>query len=158
MYKRDIQFELLKKLGKPGLLADHYDLAALNPQYTSDEWRILLQDPEVSLYIQQEFNMIRDAEVRKLQAMASDSNRSVGAAQMINAMVGVAEKAQGKRDGPMFIYSFVPPSPEQLKAPNVRIIDYAEAQAQGLQPKEQPITLENKVIKPTKGDPRWTES
>lgn len=156
-YNKAKQFQLLKTMGKSGLLADHYELADKHPAYTSDDWRQLLQDPEVSLFISQEFKMIRDAEVRKLQAMASDSNRSVGAAQMINSMVAVAEKAETKKEGPVFIYTFVPPNPEQLKAPNVRIVDYAEAQEKGLQPKEIPITLTGKKIENPEGDPRWTE-
>lgn len=158
MFNKNKQFDLLKAMGKKGLLADHYELATKHPEYTSDDWRTLLQDPEISLYISQEFNMIRDAQIRNLQANASDANKSVGAAQMINAMQSVAEKAQGKKEGPIFIYTFVPPSDEQLKAPNVRVINYAEAQAKGLQPKEVPTAI---IQKPEelqlKGDPRWTE-
>jgi hypothetical protein len=161
MYNKDEQFTLLKAMGKKGLLLDHYDLEKAQPEhpYTSDDWRKLLQDPEVSLYIAQEFQMIRDTEIRKLQASASDAQKSVGAAQMINAMQSVAEKAEGRKEGPMFIYSFVPPSSEQIKAPNVRVIDYIEAQKLGLQPEEVPVTLDNqKIPKPEGDDSRWKET
>ncbi len=150
------QFELYKTLGKEGLLLDHYGLANSFPNFTADQWRVFLQDPEVSLYINQEFDLIRAATVRKLQAGASDNERSVGAAQLINAMSAQAEKAQGKKEGPVFIYSFVPPSPEQMKAPNIYIIDYKEAQEKGLQPKEQPVTIEAEIIQEV--DPRWKET
>lgn len=156
-YNKIDQFRIFKQAGLDALLANHYELAEQHPPYTSDDWRIFLQDPEASLYIQQEFTMIRDAEIRKIQAKASDNDRSVGAAQMINALTGVAEKTQGKKEGPIFIYSFIPPSSEQLKAPNVRIIDYIEAQEKGLQPKEIQITLNNEKIEKGELDPRWTE-
>ena len=142
-YNKEKQFELLKKEGKKGLLADHYELEERFPTYDSDDWRKLLQDPEVSLYIAQEFSMIREAEVRKLQAMASDASRSVGVAQMINAMSSIAEKASNKKEGPTFVYCFVPPSAEQLKAENIRIVDYDLAIKKGLKPKEEPILLDD---------------
>lgn len=156
-YNKEQQFTILKEMGKIGLLSNHYELAEKQPTYTSDDWKTLLQDPEVSLYINQEFKMIRDAEVRKLQAAASDNDRSVGAAQLINAMTSVAEKAENRKDGPVFIYSFVPPNPEQIKAPNVRIVDYKDAQEKGFQPKEIPITLNNEKIKEQEGDSLWKE-
>lgn len=149
-------FEIYKNGGKECLKMDHYDLSETYPDYSPDQWREFLQDPQASLYAEQEFAVVRKAEMRKIMSDISDSN-SVGKAQILNALSAQNEKAEGKKEGPIFIYTFIPPSEEQLKAPNVRIIDYAEAQRKGLQPEAHTNTEEKEIEKP-KGDPRWIEN
>lgn len=149
MYNKTKQFEMLKSLGKEGLLLNHYELEEKLPEYSYEDWRELLKDPEVSLYITNEFDIIREAELRKIQAKASDDSKSVGLAQIMNSMQSLSEKSKGKKEGPVFIYTYIPPSSEQMKASNVRVVDYLKAKEEQEKPEE---VLIQEI---QKGDPRW---
>ena len=73
--------------------------------------------PEVVEYIRVEMEIIRKAAMNELVANAGDSN-SVGKAQLLNAITKQDEDISVK-DGPVFIYTYVPLNSEQEKAPNV---------------------------------------
>ena len=100
---------------------NHYDLARLTNQKDVQLWKQFLTDPEVSAYIDQEAQILTQTELRKLSADVSDS-RSVGQAQLINAMSKLADTKVTK-EGPIFIYSYVPLSENQAKAPNVVLLE-----------------------------------
>ena len=69
-------------------------------------------------------NIIRTAGINEIIKQAPNS-RSVGQAQLINALVKIDEAATNK-DGPVFIYSYVPLNDEQKFAPNVMLMDIDE--------------------------------
>lgn len=117
--KLDELFELFKAHGKTALKCNHYDLVALTGTGTPDEWKELLQEPEVNDYIRKETELLQAAEFRKILFDVSDKDTSVGKAQLINAMMSVTER-QTKKEGPIVIYSYIQPNEQQATAENVR--------------------------------------
>ena len=110
-----------QELGEEGLYKTHYQLA--QETHISDAllWKNFLMDPRTVDYISTEMNIIRNATVNYMVSQAGDSN-SVGQSQLLNALQKIDEKASHK-DGPTFIYMYVPLNEEQKKAPNVRSVN-----------------------------------
>ena len=119
------QFEqcwaIFTKLGEEGLYMNHYQLAQATPIEDAIQWKLFLTDPQVVDYISTEMNIIRSAAINDMVHKAPDSN-SVGQSQLINALGKLDEKAT-KKEGPVFIYSYVPLNDEQKYAPNVRTVN-----------------------------------
>ena len=114
-------WEQFKALEAKAISMNHYDLARNTTIHDTQLWKMFLTDPEVSAYIDQEANILAQTELRKLTSNVSDS-RSVGQAQLINAMGKVAETKTTK-EGPIFIYTYVPLASSQMKAGNVKLLD-----------------------------------
>lgn len=114
-------WEQFKALEAKAISMNHYDLAKITAIKDVQLWKLFLTDPEVSAYIDQEASILAQAELRKLTADVSDS-RSVGQAQLINAMGKIAETKTTK-EGPIFIYTYVPLANSQMKADNVNLLD-----------------------------------
>lgn len=110
-------WEQFKALEAKAISMNHYDLARATAINDVQLWKMFLTDPEVSAYIDQEANILAQAGLRKLTSDVADS-RSVGQAQLINAMGKVAETKSNK-EGPIFIYTYVPLTASQSKAGNV---------------------------------------
>lgn len=108
-------------LGEEGLYMNHYQLAQATTIEDAIQWKLFLTDPKVVDYISTEMNIIRNAAINDMVHKAPDSN-SVGQSQLINALGKLDEKAT-KKEGPVFIYSYVPLNNEQKYAPNVRTVD-----------------------------------
>ena len=117
------QFEECKKqfltLGERALYMNHYQLAAETRIEDPILWKMFLIDPRIADYISSEMNIIRTASINEIIQKAPNS-KSVGQAQLINALVKIDESASNK-DGPVFIYSYVPLNEEQKFAPNVML-------------------------------------
>lgn len=107
-----------KSLGREGLYASHYDLFEKTKYSTPDIWKEFLLLPEVVEYIRVEMEIIRKAAMNELFANAGDSN-SVGKAQLLNA-ISKYDEDNSTKEGPIFIYTYVPLNSEQEKAPNVQ--------------------------------------
>lgn len=101
---------------------NHYDLARATAIQDVQLWKKFLTDPEVSAYIEQEAAILAQTELRKLAQDVSDS-RSVGQAQLINAMSKLTD-TKSTKEGPVFIYTYVPLSKNQLQAENVIVEDH----------------------------------
>lgn len=115
------QFEECKKeymaLGEHALYLNHYQLAAQTHIKDALIWRWFLTDPQMADYISSEMNLIRNASINEIIHKAPNS-KSVGQAQLINALTKIDEMAANKQ-GPVFIYTYVPLNSEQKYAPNV---------------------------------------
>ena len=115
------QFEECKKeymaLGESALYLNHYQLAAQTHIKDALIWRWFLTDPQIADYISSEMNLIRTASINEIIHKAPNS-KSVGQAQLINALTKIDEMAANKQ-GPVFIYTYVPLNNEQKYAPNV---------------------------------------
>lgn len=119
------QFEQCKheflKLGQEGLYLNHYELA--KQTYVTDPmiWKSFLTDPRTVDYISSEMSIIRNSAINSMVAAAPGST-SVGQSQLINALDKINEKETHK-EGPAFIYCYVPLNREQKEAPNVRKVN-----------------------------------
>lgn len=116
-----------KKAGQDALIMNHYELADFmhtNFQYKKsiDDWRQFLREPLVQEYIRSEFAIISESNTRKIIAAVDADDKSVGRAQLINAMLSANEKTSGKREGNIIIYSYILPNEQQSKATNTEII------------------------------------
>ena len=107
-----------KSLKREGLYASHYDLFEKTTYSTPDVWKEFLLLPEVVEYVRIEMEIIRKAAMNELFANAGDSN-SVGKAQLLNA-ISKYDEDNSVKDGPIFIYTYVPLNSEQEKATNVQ--------------------------------------
>lgn len=122
-------WNIFMDLKEEGLYLSHYQLAELTSVKDAFIWKEFLMDPKTVDYISSEMNLIRSSAINKMVAEAPHS-RSVGQSQLINALQKLDEKATHK-EGPVFIYSYVPLNEAQKKAPNVRICN-----AEGIEVKE----------------------
>jgi len=112
-------WEQFKALEAKAIQMNHYDLARTTNQKDVQLWKQFLTDPEVTAYIDQEAQILTQSELRKLASDVSDS-RSVGQAQLINAMSKLTDNKTTK-EGPIFIYTYVPLTASQAKASNVQL-------------------------------------
>ena len=104
-------------LGEEGLYLSHYQLAAVTEIDDILAWKEFLMDPRTVDYVTSEMNIIRTAAINAMVSKAPNSN-SVGQSQLINALQKLDEKAV-KKEGPAFIFCYVPLNKEQKQAPNV---------------------------------------
>ncbi|MBP5596748.1 MAG: hypothetical protein J6Y02_15280 [Pseudobutyrivibrio sp.] len=125
----EFQFNECKKqfteLGEKALYLNHYQLAVETHIKDAIIWKIFLTDPRIADYISSEMNLIRNASINEIIHKAPNS-KSVGQAQLINALVKIDEAAANKT-GPVFIYSYVPLNEEQKYAPNIALMSYEQA-------------------------------
>lgn len=110
-------WEAFKALEQKAIAMNHYDLARITHIKDVQLWKKFLTDPEVSSYIDQEAQILTQTELRKLTSDVSDS-RSVGQAQLINA-INKLNDTKLTKEGPIFIYTYVPLSSSQKQADNV---------------------------------------
>lgn len=122
--KEDYQklWNIFIDLGEQGLYMNHYQLAQ-ECGFDVLTWKAFLMDPRTVDYCSTEMNVIRAATINYMVSKAGDSN-SVGQSQLINALQKLDEKATHK-EGPAFIYMYVPLNNEQKKAPNIRKVNEA---------------------------------
>lgn len=136
----EFQFEECKRqfteLGERALYLNHYQLAAETHIRDAIIWKTFLTDPRIADYISSEMNLIRNASINEIIHKAPNS-KSVGQAQLINALVKIDEMAVNK-NGPVFIYSYVPLNAEQKFAPNVALVETEQTE----EPEEEDITLD----------------
>lgn len=111
-----------KRIGQTALFMSHYDLARESQINDSHLWKLFLMEPEVADWITSEIQVLQKTELKKMIKDIGDSN-SVGKAQLINVLSKLNEDHKDK-EGPVFIYSYVPLSEEQKKAENVQILEH----------------------------------
>lgn len=119
------QYEECKKeflaLEERAIYLNHYQLARETAIENPSIWKAFLTDPKTVDYIQSEMSLIRSAAINDIIQQAPNS-RSVGQAQLINSLLKLEEVSSNK-EGPAFIYCYVPLNAEQKHAPNVQFVD-----------------------------------
>ena len=109
-------------LGKDALTMSHYDLAAKVPNTNLNDWRKFLNESDVEEFVKKEMKLISDAIQKQLiTGITEGGDKSVGRAQIITTL----DKLNGietYKDGPVFIYTFVPLDTEQVQAENTQIL------------------------------------
>lgn len=114
-------WEEFHKLEDKALTMNHYQLARNTHIEDPIIWKAFLTDPRVRDHIQSEMDIIINSAISEIVKNAPNSN-SVGQAQLVNSLLKVNETTQVK-DGPTFIYCYVPLNDEQKFAPNVEEIE-----------------------------------
>ena len=104
-------------IGKPAISANHYDLERMTG-IPANQWRIFLSDARVSTWVEQEFKIIKNAELKKT-VTDINSSRSVGQAQIITTLNKMTEEADTRNEGPAFIYCYTPLNNQQQTAENI---------------------------------------
>lgn len=107
-----------RSVGQTCLSMSHYELNAVLPDFSAEQWKMFLMMPEISDWINSELAILQNSELNKLIQNVSKSN-SVGRAQLINSLNKMQETA-GNKEGPAFIYTYVPLDTQQQHAQNVR--------------------------------------
>lgn len=115
-------FNMFLALGIDALAMNHYELAQHTQIKDPTIWRKFLMEPKVQEHIATETELLRTAELNKITKDISSSH-SVGQAQIISSLTKLKDTAHQKQ-GPVFIYTYVPLSESQAQAPNVRKLDY----------------------------------
>lgn len=115
-------WKIFKEQGAEGLSMSHYDLAECTEATDPNKWKEFLLEQDVRNYIQTEMELVRAAEINKMITNVSDNNRSVGQAQLMSALDRLKQNSNTK-EGPVFIYTYVPLSAEQEQAENVEKLD-----------------------------------
>ena len=115
---KDALWEKFEALGQKALTMSHYDLAEEVEGTTKDEWRDFLNEADVAEYIKNEMRIISDSiQKRMITDIITGGDKSVGRAQIINTLDKINDEV-AKKDGPIFIYSYVPLDAQQEQAEN----------------------------------------
>ena len=109
--------DLYEALEPDAFYKNHWQLAAIT-KIPASEWKQFLMLPPVAEYISQEFNLLIEAQRRTILKDLDKNQRSVGTAQILNALDKVIAGG-GERSGPVFIYTYVPLNEQEANAPNV---------------------------------------
>ena len=105
---------------REALFMTQYDLADCT-DYTAADWSEFLADGKVSKYIDKQINTFKKAQMRVLIAKSTENDKSVGTAQMLNA-IGKTLDDEDSESG-FFVYSYVPLTPQECEADNVQMED-----------------------------------
>jgi len=97
----------------------HWDLAAAT-DIDANTWKKFLNETDVIDWVNSELNIVQKTELSKM-VRGVNSSRSVGQAQLMSALAKM-QGTQETREGPTFIYTYVPLNVEQKQAANVRIL------------------------------------
>lgn len=114
MYMMQDAFNALRP---DSLTMNHFQLAE-QTEFDADDWYEFLKDGAVAKAIKSEMDIIVRTNQNKLVASATDNDRSVGAAQMLNAMTKL--DGEDKAEEHFYIYSYVPLTPNEEHADHVR--------------------------------------
>lgn len=135
--------EQFLQLGEKALYLTHYQLAVETRIKDPVQWKMFLTDPRIADYISSEMNLIRSASINEIIHKAPNS-KSVGQAQLINALVKIDE-ASADKSGPIFIYSYVPLNAEQEFAPNILRIEDQQTPVEEFEDTEEETTEEEDI-------------
>ena len=115
LYNLQAEFNTLDPI--KAISMNHYELAK-NTGIDADKWREFLMDGRVAKFISQEMELYKDSQMKKLIANATTNEKSVGAAQMLNAIGKTLEEE--KQEQNFFVYSHVPLTENEKHAPLTR--------------------------------------
>ena len=117
--EHEIEFDQLQKafndIGPDAIYMDHYELAQVTP-FSVVMWKLFLTDPRVQDFLQSELALMQQASVRKMMRDI-DQSKSTGQAQLLNTLITQSNNSNKKKDGPIFIYTYIPLNKEEQYAP-----------------------------------------
>lgn len=112
--------DTFNEIGERALYMNHYELMEVSG-IDSLRWREFLTDSRIINFINDELELIKRSKMT-LMLKDIDNNRSTGQAQLLNTLLNQA-KASNIKEGPAFIYCYIPPNAQERNAPNVEVLD-----------------------------------
>lgn len=103
-------------IGQRALFMTHYELSEMSGD-SPIEWKKFLMDPRVSAFISEEMRLLEQTKAAVMLSTV-DTNKNTGQAQLINTLLN-RNKANEKKEGPVFIYTQVPLNDQEQHARNV---------------------------------------
>lgn len=111
--------EVFNDLGVDALYLSHHELAAAT-EFNAMAWREFLMDARVRTFLESELALMQQASIMKMMKDI-DQSKSTGQAQLLTTLIQQTNQSK-KKDGPVFIYSYIPLNEEETYAPNVQTI------------------------------------
>lgn len=103
------------------IFMNHYQLADITGQ-PADAWKRFLTHPGVVTWMSQELQLYKEYQLKQMIKNATDNDKSVGAAQMINSLTKSLIEDTVKT-GPIIIYTHVPLTENQREGTTVETIE-----------------------------------
>lgn len=104
------------EIGADALFMTHHELAALT-EFNTMSWRAFLTDARVRSFLEAELALMQQTSVMKMMKDI-DQSRSTGQAQLLSTLIQQTAQSK-KKEGPIFIYSYIPLNEEETHAPDV---------------------------------------
>lgn len=111
--------EAFNDIGVDALYLTHHELAAAT-EFNAMAWREFLTDSRVREFLESELALMQQTSIMKMMKDI-DQSRSTGQAQLLNTLIQQTNQSK-KKDGPVFIYSYIPLNEEETYAPNVQTL------------------------------------
>lgn len=108
-------------IGHNAIYMTHYELAEKTGLYQPTDWKEFITNPKVVNAINEELNLIKRSKIMLL-LKDIENNKSTGQAQLLNTLLN-QNKENVAKEGPVFIYTYIPPNPQEEHAENVVISD-----------------------------------
>jgi len=112
--------EVFNELGEDALYYTHYELANAT-EFSPSDWKMFLTDPRVQEYLDLELKLSQQTAIRKMMRDI-DQSKSTGQAQLLNTLVNQTAQKE-KKEGPIYIYTYIPLNKEEEHAPNVQVAE-----------------------------------
>ena len=125
------------------LTYDQYDLAE-RTDIPAEQWSKFLRDGQVQKFVEREIELFKQAQMRKLIAKSTENDKSVGTAQMLNAIGKTLDDTDAESN--FFIYTHVPLTENECHA------DYVTQDLRWQPPEviedvdEEPLVLETPTV------------
>lgn len=112
--------EYFNDIGRDAMFMSHYELSdrtGISPIV----WREFITDSRVVQYIDAEMDLVKRAKVA-VMLNTIEKNNSTGQAQLLNTLLNQT-KPKDIKDGPIVVYTFIPPNAQELNSGKVVIAD-----------------------------------
>lgn len=106
------------------IFMNHYQLATATGK-PAELWKKFLMHPAVATWLSQELQMFKEYQLKQMIKNATDNDKSVGAAQMINSLTKSLTENTVKT-GPIIIYTHVPLTEAQREGTTIETIELDE--------------------------------
>lgn len=111
--------EAFNEVGVDALYLSHHELAAAT-EFNAMSWREFLTDSRVRDFLDSELALMQQSSIMKMMKDI-DQSKSTGQAQLLNTLIQQTGQSK-KKDGPIFIYSYIPLNEEETYAPDVQTL------------------------------------
>ncbi len=111
--------EAFNDIGVDALYLTHHELAAAI-EFNAMALCEFLPESRVRDFLETELSLMQQTSIMKMMKDI-DQSRSTGQAQLLNTLIQQTNQSK-KKDGPIFIYSYIPLNEEETYAPNVQTL------------------------------------